>query len=253
MAKPKSTKQRALIISQTLFKYSDEKHPVDLEQINKELRPYALDCDRRSLNDTIDVLKTLGVKISDRFEERTHGVWVGDRPLSDNDINCLTFAITTNPHISRPKAEELLEKLKHFVTVYQEPLLTNNVEVGQTVESDDSLWKKFSVIQEAFSTNRRIQITMKLFPQIRKRISDKKEVSAWFTPRFFYKVRSDIYVVGFKKYRLTPLAINLKNIDSVKIARTAIRLDEDPSFMQKKDILKNIKTIIRNTEKYSKK
>ena len=64
MAKPKSVKLRSLLMLHTLFKYSDANHPVDWETMNQHLRPYALDCDRRAMNDTLETLEEFGVRVS---------------------------------------------------------------------------------------------------------------------------------------------------------------------------------------------
>ena len=93
MAKPKSVKLRSLLMLRTLFKYSDANHPIDWEEMNQHLRPYALDCNRRSMNDTIENLEGFGIKISRNTSKFTCRVWFEDRPLSDSDISYLTFAL----------------------------------------------------------------------------------------------------------------------------------------------------------------
>lgn len=159
MAKPKSVKLRSLIMIRTLFKYADAKHPIGFQEMNEHLRPYALDCDRRALNDTIETLEEFGIKVSYRAPKYAGKAWIEEPLFSDQDIGCLIFALTTNPHISKTQAEKILEKIKPFVTVYQEPLLANNMEFSKEQVTEDSLWGVFSVIQEAISKNYKIQYT----------------------------------------------------------------------------------------------
>lgn len=242
MAKPKSVKLRSLIMLRTLFKYSDAKHPIGFQEVNDHLRPYSLDCDRRSLNDTIEILKEFGIKVSYRPQKYAGKAWIEESPFSDKDIGCLVFALTTNPDISKTQATNILQKIKPFVTVYQEPLLTNNVTFAKENEADDSLWDVFSVLQDACSTKRKIQYTTNCskYDKAQKSIAIEQSVPVWFTPRCFYRVGTELFVAGFKRSNIFPHAINLKDIVSVRIPDKPVHIKPEQISASISDILSSV-------------
>ena len=128
MAKPKSMKLRTLVTLHALFKHSDATHRMNSIKLNDFLRPYNLDCTSRVLNDTVRVLREFGVDVRNKGVWENQGIWIQDRPLPDAELNQLIFAVTTNPHLSKSQATEILQNLQPFVTVYQEHLLQGFVD-----------------------------------------------------------------------------------------------------------------------------
>ncbi|MBP3685050.1 MAG: hypothetical protein J6J12_08855 [Oscillospiraceae bacterium] len=242
MAKPKSVKLRSLLMLRTLFKYSDANHPIDWEEMNQHLRPYALDCNRRSMNDTIENLEGFGIKISRNTSKFTCRVWFEDRPLSDSDISYLTFALTTNPYVSPKLAATLLKKMKPFVTVYQEPMLSDNVVLTRKDDEDDSQWRIYTAIQEACSKNLKIQYTKNLlkYDKDKKSVAMEQSVPIWFSPRCFYSVGHELYMVGFQRACLVPHAVNLKDIASVRVPSKPVPIKNEQQAVTISDLLSNV-------------
>lgn len=218
MAKPKSNKLRTLVILRTLFKYSDATHPIGLRVINEQLRPYALECNRGTLSRTLETLEEFGINVSCNTQKYTANVWIKENLFSDEDISCLILALTTNSHISKAQAAQLLEKLKSFVTVYQEPLLKNIVESVED-ETDSSLVDVFSVIQEACCKKRKIQYTTDClkYNNDYTSVSMKQSYPVEFSPKCIYKDGNKLFMVGIPDDDLLPRAVNLKDITSIKI------------------------------------
>lgn len=252
MAKPKSVKLRMLIILRTLFKYSDEKHPIYIQEINAHLRPYGLDCNRRVLNDAVETLKEFGIDVSYATPQYAGKAWITEPLFSDKDIGCFVFALTTNPHIPKAQAAEMLEKIKPFVTVYQEPLLCNKVESPKEKEEDGLLWEVFSTIQEACVSNRKIQYTTDSlrYNKDQTGIATRQSTPVRFTPKCFYRVDNELYLVGFRSSSLLPQVINLKDITSVKIQNKPEHISEEQQAIPTSALLSEISIPQKNTILY---
>lgn len=221
MAKPKSMKLRTLATLHALYKYSDADHRMNTMKLNEHLRLHKVECTTsRVLNDTVRIMREYGIDVRNKGEWDNQGVWIEDRPLPDHELKRLIFAVTTNPHLSKSQATEILQGLKPIVTVYQEPLLQGFVETEQTIEPDDMLYWTYSVIHEAISANRRVRYTVDYVKYDKETRSAEKK-SQWmtlFTPNCIYQTKNDLFMVGYNNTDRRVAAVNLKDITSIKLA-----------------------------------
>ena len=221
MAKPKSMKLRTLATLHALFKYSDADHRMNTVKLQEYLRPYNVNCTTsRVLNDTVRVMREFGIDVRSKGEWDNQGIWIEDRPLPDHELKRLIFAVTTNPHLSREQATEILHSLKPFVTVYQEPLLQGLVETEPAVDADDSLYWAYAVIHEAISSGRRVRYTVDYakYDSATQSVLPCREWATLFTPKCIYQTKSELYMVGFNNTDRRVAAVNLKDISSIKLA-----------------------------------
>ena len=221
MAKPKSMKLRLLVTLHALFKYSDENHRLNAVKLNEYLRPYGVQCGTgRSLGDTVRILKEFGVDVRSKGEWDHQGIWIESRPLPDYDLNRLIFAVTTNPHLSKEQATEILQSLKPIVTVYQEPMLQGLVETEQNIVPDNMLYDAYSVIHKAIAEKRRVRYTVNYlkYNKDAQSVEKQDEWATLFTPKLIYQTKNNLYMVGYNNTDRRIDAINLKNITSIKMA-----------------------------------
>lgn len=124
MSKRKMLKLTTIISLYALFKHTDEEHRLNSVKLNEFLRPYGLECSGyKTLNKTIKALRMLGVEIKCKGWGSDKGFYVVNRPLNNDELNILVYAVTTNPNLSNEQIDEVLQSIKPFVTVYQEGLL----------------------------------------------------------------------------------------------------------------------------------
>lgn len=220
MAKPKSTKLRTLITLQALMKYSDANHRMNSVKLNEHLRPYGLECTGRVLNDTVRVLREMGFDVRNKGEWGNQGIWIEDRPLPEYELRRLIFAVTTNPHLSKEQATEILRALHPFVTVYQEPLLQGLVEKEPVIDADDSLYGTYSLIQEAITSGRRVRYINDYIKHTggRQGTIHHQEHRTMFTPKCIYQARAELYMVGYNNTEKRADVVNLNNIAAIKLA-----------------------------------
>ncbi len=219
MAKPKSAKLRTLIALHTLYKYTDKEHRMNSLQLNEYLRPYGLECSNIFLSKLIRAMQEYGIDVyqSGSFEKR--GVFVQDHPLSEEQLQKLIFAVTTNPHLSKDQATEILQGLKPFVTVYQEPLLRGTVETDPIMVSED-LYQTYTIIQEAISSDRRIvfRVDRLKYDKLNQTVEKVQRIKMRFTPRYLFQKKGKLYMVGYNSTKQLFEAVDLKDITYISPA-----------------------------------
>lgn len=220
MAKPKSMKLRTIVTLRALLKYSDANHRMNSIKLNEHLRSYGLDCTGRVLRDTVHILREIGIDVRHKGEWDNQGIWIENRPLPDHELNRLIFAVSTNPHLSKDQATDILQSLKPFVTVYQEPQLQGLVETISSFAVKNDLYDIYAVINEAIATKRRVRYSTKYVKYIdEKRVLEEKEQwTTLFTPKCIYQAENALYMIGYNNTDRRCDAVNLKDIASIKMA-----------------------------------
>jgi len=239
MAKPKSMKLRTLLTLRALLKYSDASHRMNTVKLNEHLKPYNLQFKTgRSLSDTVRILREVGLDVQSRGEWENQGIWIENRPLPEHELRKLIFAVSTNPHLSKQQATEILRSLTPFVTVYQEHLLQGLVDTVPDMKADDGLYWACAVIQEAITTGRRVRYTIDYtkFNSEDQSVVTQREWATLFTPKCIYQANGTLYMVGYNNTDRRPGAVNLKDIATIKIAFK----HKDPQAAQTQDALEQI-------------
>ena len=219
MAKPKSAKLRTLIALHALYKYTDKEHRMNSLQLNEYLRPYGLECSNVFLSNLVHAMQEYGIDVyqSGSFEKR--GVFVQNRPLSEQELQKLIFAVATNPHLSQEQATEILQSLKPFVTVYQEHLLHGVVETDPIMVSEE-LYQTYTIIQEAISSDRRIvfRVDRLKYNKTNQTAEKVQRIKMRFTPRYLFQTKAKLYMVGYNSTKQVFEAVDLNDITYISLA-----------------------------------
>ena len=219
--KPKSMKHRLLATLHVLYKHSDKDHRLNTKKLNEYLNPLGLECGtHRSLSDTVAIMREFGVDVrfTGLFEKQ--GYWIEDRPLQDDVLRQLVFAVSTNPFLPAEQATEILQKLKPLVTVYQEPMLENMTETGALIRADQKLFDAYSVVCEAIRLNRRLQytVTQMRYDKETGELFMEDEWPTLFTPKCVYQTKGRLYMVGYNHVDKYVGAVNMQQITGIKLA-----------------------------------
>ena len=243
MAKPKSLKLRFLVTLHALYKYSDKNHRISSTKLNEYLRPYGLECSRRVLVDTVTALREYGIDIQSQGTWDQRGVWMESRPLSEDVLKQLAFAVSTNPYLSKTQVSESLSALNPFVTAYQEPMLESNIETLGDFKYGKNFFNAYTTVCEALRLKRRLLYTVNQVGYDRKtgEIYSREQWRTLFTPKCLYKANQTIYMVGYNHSDKHVGAVDLSEIVSIKITLK----HNDPNAENVRDLLEQI-----NPEEY---
>ena len=218
--KAKSIKLITIVALHALYKHTDAEHRFNTPKLNKLLEPYGLKCTWRVLKDTVKALREFGVDVRTPGVRNLNGVWIEDRPLSDPYLNRLIFAVTTNPHISKTQATDILSCLKPVVTDYQEDKLVGVVDTISEADADDTLFYTYSVICEAIRLKQRVRYSTKYmhYNKETQTVSARTNCGDIFTPKSIEQVNGELYMVGYLNRTKKIRAVNLRDIVNIDLS-----------------------------------
>lgn len=221
--KPKSVRMRFLKTLYALIKYTDKTHRTNLKDLNERFLPEDL-CYKtsRSLAETIDVLREFGCDIKRAGRGRYDGIWNDSSLISSKVLYKLNFAITTNPYLPQKEATEILDALRPFTSIYQEPILTDFVDTHFLNDAIEELFDNFSTIAEAIHTGQCISCQL---------IGLDANDDTWipsrtasppflFVPKCFSTDEDQIYVTGYAVRKQKIIAVCLRNMENLKLVKT---------------------------------
>lgn len=208
MAKAKSTKLRFLYTLYALHKYTDEKHGLNSFTLNDYLKQYNLDCSgNKYFRNTIKALREFGVDV-----QRKNGVRIKDRPLTDEILQLINFAVITSPLISKDQASDVMNSLKPFVTLYQEKLLDNYVEIKAIRENSEMLYQNCCIIQKAILNNKLIKFT-------NCNTSSPRSKCTAFSPKCIYKDDNRLFLFGYNHTKQVEEEVELVTLANVTLIK----------------------------------
>lgn len=112
-------KSNMLCILKILQEYSDENHILAIKDITAKMKlNYGRDTDRRTIYSAIEALQDFGYEIS-TFKDNGKGYYLMDRTFSASEIRLLIDAIYSCEYISKRQTEDLLQKLRGFLSVHE--------------------------------------------------------------------------------------------------------------------------------------
>lgn len=159
--KPKSMRLRFLKTLHAFWKHTDKDHRLNLKSLNNQFLPPELSfLSPRALSETLEAMREFGIDIRRAGRGAHDGIWIENRPLSDRDIYALNFAVSTNPYITEEMAASILQTLKPFVTVYQEPLLEVYVNKNSVGNLSADTIDIFGTIHKAARTKSSVRFRM---------------------------------------------------------------------------------------------
>lgn len=206
-------------ILKVMWKHTDFKHRINTSKLNAYLKEYGLKCEDRCTGNVIKIMREIGIDVRQSTPKTKHGVWIEKRPLSDENLKKIIFAVSTNPYITKEQATEILSPLKTFVTVYQEDSLVGIIEKDTEFSCDSNILGHLAVITEAIQKNRRIQYKNKTIKYHRTTESLFEKESSWniFVPKYLLQKDKEIYLIGYDNKKKRVETINIKYITDVKI------------------------------------
>ena len=109
-------KSSILCVLKILEDWTDESHIFTATDIQEKLSSiYGKKADRRTVYGAIDALIGLGYDIS-TYEENRRGYYLRQRSFDNTDVRLLIDAVSSFEYISKKQTDELVEKLKTFLT-----------------------------------------------------------------------------------------------------------------------------------------
>lgn len=190
------------------MEYSDENHILAMREILSKMKQiYDLEIDRRTVYDSVELLKNLNYDISD-YNENKKGYYLRTRVFESSEIKLLTDAVCSFPFISEKYSQELVEKLLGFNSRYKRKKQSHLSVIRNGIKTiNPQIFLNIEMFEEAIEEKKQVSFTYLSF-------NSKKEL----VPR-----REQPYVVNPYNMVYTNehyyLVCNLKDYENISLYR----------------------------------
>lgn len=151
-------KTRILAVYNILKRKSDEEHPINAKSIIEDLSVLGYDCERKTLYADIEALNLFGIEVI-HTDYPSKGYFLSDRSFEISEISLLIDAVLSADFITPKKTEKLINKLRSFLSIYQEKDNTKNTFINNLNKCDnEEIYYSIDLIQRAINNRRKISL-----------------------------------------------------------------------------------------------
>lgn len=129
-------KAKIIMLMDILKKYSDDEHPLTTNKIIDKLKDHGLDCERKSIYNSIGSLIDYGMDINKSYKPHP-GFYVGERDFELAEIKLLIDAVLSAKFMTSKKTKDLINKLKMQLSNYQAMNLEDQIIIDKTSKEDN--------------------------------------------------------------------------------------------------------------------
>ncbi len=150
-------KSNMLCILKVLEEYSDENHILSVKDIKEKLKAlYDREVDRRTIYSAVSALTDFGYDIS-VYDDNGTGYYLRERSFSPAEIRLLLDAVYSCTYISSRQSEELLEKIRSFVSVYERKKYSyTNIVNPDKKSPNPEVFLNIEILDQAINDRRRV-------------------------------------------------------------------------------------------------
>lgn len=182
--------------------------------MNKFLEPYGLEYNRAIMQEALRDMRAAGVDVRTRHKWDKHGAWLENRPLKDEQLKKLIFAVDSNPYLTKEQVTEILQALAPLVTVYQEPQLAVVTEKIGGSKLPQNVQKAYMIMSEAIGTGTGVVFTKPIYRSTARAAKEMR-----FSPKQIDWIDGHFYAVGYHHGNKRIERVDLHDITAIRPAR----------------------------------
>ena len=158
MSKGSNQKLKLSYLCKIMQEETDDDHWLTLQQIIDKLHNYDITAERKSLYDDFFCMNEyLGIEVIKETVGRETYYHVGSRQFELAEVKLLIDSIQSSKFISKNKSNELIKKMKGFVSRHEADKLMRQVYVNDRVKSmNESTYYAVDAIHTAIAENKQI-------------------------------------------------------------------------------------------------
>ncbi len=209
MPKSPNQKLKLLYMAQILLTKTDERHPMSLEEIKRELAARGVEAERKSLYDDMAALRTFGIDVQMVRDPKAR-YFVAARDFELAELKLLVDSVLSSRFLTEKKTRSLIKKLEKQCSKYDAQLLSRQVYIANRVKTmNESIFYNVDGIHSAISLDRQIAFRYFEFDAEKKkqyrRAGERYCVSPFslvLCGDFYYLLAYDAAAGIIKHYRL---------------------------------------------------
>ncbi|MEA4920109.1 MAG: WYL domain-containing protein [Clostridiaceae bacterium] len=151
MAKSQGQKLKLLLLKDYLLRYTDENHPVTVNDMIAHLAQHGISAERKSIYDDIINLQNYGLDIG-TVKSKAVGYYIMSRDFELPEIKLLVDAVQSSKFITQSKTLTLIRKIESLASIHEGQSLHRQVVVQNRVKSmNESVYYNVDAISDAIS------------------------------------------------------------------------------------------------------
>jgi len=157
MAKSSGQKLKLLYLKDYLLKYSDENHPLTVQDMITHLQGHGIAAERKSIYTDIEALREYGLDIQ-MVKSKSTGYFIAERDFQLPEVKLLVDAVQSSRFITHSKTLALIGKIEDLASVHEGKTLHRQVVVQNRVKSmNESVYYNVDLISEAITRGRKLR------------------------------------------------------------------------------------------------
>lgn len=229
MAKGSSQKLKLLYIADVFRKETNEQHPITIPQLIQKLETnYNISAERKALYDDIELLRDVyGMDIITRREGNNVYHFLGERDFQIAELQLLADAVACSKFLTEEKSNELIEKLGHLTSHYDEGMLKRRVIVANRSKSpNEKIYLNIDKIQQAIDENRQISFLYFSYDIYRNKVYKRDGARYVMSPYSLAWEDESYYCVGYYDVYRKISNFRVDRMESITITDSYYRPDD---------------------------
>ena len=208
---PKSTNQKLklLYLLKIFLENTDSTHAMTIKELSEELARYAIQAERKSLYDDIELLRVFGLDIC-VVRDRQVRYYAGAHTFELAELKLLVDAVQSSKFITEKKSNSLIKKLESLASKHEAAQLHRQVTVSNRLKADnEEIFCNVDMIHRAISDNRMISFRYFEWNAEKKRVLRREGefycISPWsltWDDENYYMLGYDSETDKIKHYRV---------------------------------------------------
>ena len=210
-------KSRILYIRKFLEEYTDELHPVTVNDIRNHLESIGIETSRHTITREIEQLIESEVDVICNAG-KPNQYFVGDRHFEIPELKLLVDAVMASRFIPQRKINTLIKKLSRFTSVYQSRELHRSLYIDkQTRPITDKAYITVDLLYTAESMNRKVICKYFEYGADKKKVYKQNKDDYLFSPYGLMWNSDRYYTVGWSDSHEKIITLRVDRISTVKI------------------------------------
>jgi predicted DNA-binding transcriptional regulator YafY len=215
-----------LCVLHILEEYSDEDHPLSTKDIISKMELlYDRTANRRTIYSAVEALQDFGYDIS-TYSDNGVGTYLIDRKFSSAEIKLLIDAIFSCEYISKKQTEELLDKLRSFLSVHERKHYSyTNIIAPEKKSPNPEVFLNIEILEQAISEKRQVSFTYMDY-DYDKTLKPRREKPYIVSPYTMICEGSHYYLVLISKGHTDPSFYRIDMMKDIEILDEKIAISK---------------------------
>ena len=211
-------KIKLLLLWNILYRYTDEEHPMNTDEIISKLAEKGIVVARKVLAADIAILNEYGYEVLS-FKKKYHYYYVANRPFDTAEIVLLSDVIKASK-LSSTQKKQLIDKLSGTLGLYQAEIISNNIVSFGRSRGNSSIIYSVDAIGRAINDNKQVSFLYFDYDENHKKVYRKNGDRYLANPIIMVWDMDNYYLLCFTNVYDDITTYRIDKMEDVKVEAT---------------------------------